>query len=381
MAALGLMAACGPVSDWGEPGVGEDPLAWQDARRDGLGGAELAVLVSPWEPKWGHPGRLGLVGPDGAVRFVDLDMNPGVEVGGGHGVVCGETADEPLVIDDRGARTGTASGAIGFGSGTRVREDGSCVRLGSDVVGWEQSGRSMRADLPVLVDATGVSPGAAWALGTDDPASDAPRIRLLRVDLATGRTTPAGAWPSVERREPDGRRVGAEHSPTELFWHRDRLHHLVQLGAMSDEGGSVEIRPGVRGELHLVSIDPRTGRRESTDLLDTPGADLVWGPSRGHLHDDSIFTIDRHDRILAVDVAERSLRVVGRLSDHARGAEDVAVAWDGSTLTLLLRDGAERVTREDYDLTTGELVRSRRLSGFAGVLGSDTHLASVVVTG
>ena len=239
----------------------------------------------------------------------------------------------------------------------------------------------MRTDLTVIADATGVSPGAAWVLGTDAPASDAPTTRLVRVDLATGRTDPVGAWPSGELREPDGRRVGADSSPTDLFWHRDRLHHLVQLGATSDEGEAVEMRPGVRGEIHLVSIDPRTGRRESTHLLDVPGGDLVWGPSRGHLHDGSIVTIDRRDRILAVDVAERSLRVVGRLSDRARGADDVAVAWDGPTLTLLLRDGPERVVREDYDLTTGELVRSRRLSGFAGVLSSDARLASVVVTG
>ncbi|MCL3837997.1 hypothetical protein [Aeromicrobium duanguangcaii] len=393
-----VLSACAPVAGGlsvadGPPGVGANPITWQDVQRDGLGGARLALLVSPYDAKAGHPARLGLVDEDGTTRFLDLDADPEAELGGRRGILCAQTADAALRIDGRGAERHALPGPGGYGHATTVRADGSCVRVMSGGVAWEQDGRGMTTGAwPALPEATAVSEDAVWVATTDgdEPGTT---VTLLRTDLTTGRTETVSQWPTLLRREPDGRRLSGDLLVSELFRHDGRLHHLVEVSARSGDDEPATIRPGVKSEVHLVSIDPRTGRRESTALFVTragveepseAGAHVPQGAHAlfaGHLHDGSIFAVDADGEILAIDLGSRSVRVTGRLSPRARAASDLVATWAAGSLTVVVRGESGRVTAQDYDLATGRLRNSTTLSGLRGVLSTRTFVSSLAVVG
>jgi len=392
MAVALTLSACGGAPR--APGHGTDPLSWEDLERDGLGDARLAVLVAPYGEKAGGPGgsgRLGLVDGEGATRFLDRGANPAARLGGRPGTLCAETTKSVVNVSAEGARRQAAPALGSQGVATVVREDGTCLRFvpdGAHGVHREQAGGITTVTTRDLTDIAGVSPGAAWLLGSEDGFGET--YDLVRVDLATGATSRAASWSGVVRREPDGRRLLGDVLASRLFWHGGRLHHLLEARAVRNEDDPAEVRPGVRAEIHLVSIDPRTGRRESTPLFGVRQAltssregresSTAWALAEGHLHDGAIVTVNGDGELLAVDLDTRAVRTIGRLSDRAMSAETVG-AWHGSRLTLVVREGTARVVREDYDLRTGALVDSQRLDGFDGVLTGGTYLQGAAIVG
>lgn len=384
------VAACAPATRTPDPG--QDPLSWEDVRRHGLGDARFAVLVSPYPDKPAGNSRLGLVAADGTTRFLDLEMAAG-EIAGQPGSLCAATPNTTLAIDRDGAHRRAAAGGLDpWGGWTRVRADGSCTwRNWDDGVRWVQDGRAMSVTVPAQTPAVGLSPAAMWVRDGDEsplPSS----VRLTRVDLVAGRTERVAQWSNQIARSGD-RRLVADHALTDLFWHEGRVHWLEEVsGYVGGEDERADIRPGVGVEVHLASVDPRTGRRELTHLLDTVNglqhpedsestAIAAWAMGSGHLHEGRIYTGNGADEIVAVDLATRRAQVVGSLRERSTAAQDVVAAWHGGTLSLLVREESGRVVAEDYDIAAGELTGTMVLSGLDGVLDDQTYLESAAVVG
>lgn len=393
VAMVATVAACAPALH--TPDVGDDPLSWEDVRRGGLGDARFAVLVSPYPDKAAGNGRVGLVSPDGATRWIDLEMAAG-PIDGRPGVLCAATRSTMLTITATGAaRRPVAGGVDGWGGWTRARADGTCTWRGwTNGVTWTHDGRVMSASAAALSTGSPVialSTGTMWVRDGDESALESP-VRLTSVDLRTGRTASVAHWSNLIERTGD-RRLVAETALTSLFWHGGRVHWLEEVVAyVGEEDEGADIRPGVGAEAHLASVDPRTGRREVTHLLDTRNGlhqspeepdrtePAAWALASGHLHEGTIYTGNGNAEIIAIDLATRTTRVVGALSARSRTAPDVVAAWRGETLSLLMRDESEVVV-EDYDLTTGALTASTTLRGLEGVLDDRTYLASAAIVG
>lgn len=384
------LSAC---TDTPRPEEGRE-VPWSVLQDDGLDpGQQLAVFVTTW-PDAEPVGFLALVDREGDAKFVETDAFTGPALAASNDVLCvsDQTQNHRVVADSAERRK--RGGYPGGGHWSGVRDDDTCVLvLNSGVaddgyetdVHWEQDGKAMHSVVPDIPGPAGQSPDAVW-VRSGGLSTIGGELSLYRTDLASGQTIKAMTWPTLREPANDSRPAldFDDSYASDLFWHQDRLYFIEDVTAISPEGESVEIKPGITSEVRLAEIDPAAKTYNSTPLRYTAAGlmapsgnpDAVEGPvpvalRDGYVSNGSLYTADGDGHLLAVDLGTKKLRTVGRFSETALSAVDAVAAWKGSRLALVLTSADGDIVYETYDLDTGELTSTQKVNGFSELLDGD----------
>ncbi|MET1133220.1 MAG: hypothetical protein ABWX60_07365 [Aeromicrobium sp.] len=377
-------------------------LSWSELEAAGLRQEhDLAVLSTSYFDAWNPKGHVALIDGEGRTSVLEIPHQMNGKLAARGRVLCATTGDGTLRIGDTGAQRWKRDEYTGIGHWAGVTDDGTCVSVLNSGAGphgyatdvyWNGQGPERHAAVRVVPGPAGVRGGAVWVRDAGIEAPDG-KISLHRADPTSPEASMVVAWSPRTGSSHDGKALYFEEGHgSELFWADGRFHYLEDIFAVTvREGGQGEIRPGIRSQTWLASLNPRTQQREATLLVETPaglfGRDdptlrehtAVISMKSGHLHRGAIYTANGHGELLRVDLAARAMTRLGHLSEAALDASGAVAAWRDARLTLVLTATDGTVTREDYDLDAGSLTATTPLPELAPLAEGARHLASAAL--
>lgn len=383
----------------------ESILGWESVEAGGVGeDVEFALTLAspPMVPD--RVGYIDLIGTDGSSRFIETEPHRDSKIAADDRRICAVSETATYELTPTSAQSRDRGGYAGVGLWTGAIADHACVVVLNSGAGpsgyetdvyWGMGTDQRHSVVPDIPEQAGYSDDAVWV--RNGAVSDVPGVlHLYRTDLRTGRTATYMSWPTFS--EPaTGSREAIHFNDgmgTNLFVSNGTMYYVEDLTAVSDEGGRLEFRPGIHAELRLAEIDLARRTQKSHFLRFSP--DGLLGPSRGgeegmwsavatsdgHLHDGHLYVTDSTGAILAIDVQKKKMSEVGRLSDAARRAFEIAAAWHDDKLTLLFIDErTHSATLETYSLRSGQREVKHPVDGVAELVDGGLYVGTLAKVG
>lgn len=325
--------------------------------------AAVLVAQAPDKLQDTDDGAIVLVASDGSTRIVAAEGvgNEGDLAMNAHGHVAWAGVSGLRVLAGERSVTGPPS-ELGMGAAVVTDAQGRFHWL-DGVTRW--------------VTPTGVSGHRAYLL--EQGAANGPDGGLLTTRLGSG-VEPRRVATWDLRRHHRSSPAPESCGTSDPFGQDGRLWFLEQWcdGGATDQVLALASVDPVRGTYRAAPLHGygMHGYRSTSDGGPSPLADAA---ERGHLHDGRLYTVDHRGVLVAADLRRGRLTDVGRLSERARRARDVRVAWAAGRMSVLVVDGHDDdAVLETYDLAHGTLERTLPVQELAGLVPGD---GSRAVTG